>query len=75
MFIRALDEYGKALGLEHTSTLTIVNNMGTLYADQGMLAEAKSLYKRALDGNKKALGPENTSTLDTVHNLGTLYSN
>jgi tetratricopeptide (TPR) repeat protein len=31
MFERALQGYEKALGLEHTSTLDTVNNLGNLY--------------------------------------------
>ncbi|KAH8587304.1 P-loop containing nucleoside triphosphate hydrolase protein [Bisporella sp. PMI_857] len=49
-------------------------NLGLLYADQGKLAEAESMYERALAGKEKALGAEHTSTLDTVNNLGLLYA-
>jgi hypothetical protein len=34
----------KALGVEHTSTLETVNNLGNLYSDQGKLARAKQMY-------------------------------
>jgi hypothetical protein len=43
-------------GPEHTSTLATVNNLGSLYADQGKLAEAEQMYERALQGYEKALG-------------------
>jgi len=33
MYQRALQGYEKAWGLEHTSTLDTVNNLGLLYAD------------------------------------------
>ncbi|KAH8595393.1 hypothetical protein B0O99DRAFT_155706 [Bisporella sp. PMI_857] len=49
------------------------HQLGLLYADQGKLAEAQSIYERALAGKEKALGTEHTSTLDTVNNLGILY--
>ncbi|KAK3934113.1 Tetratricopeptide repeat-domain-containing protein [Diplogelasinospora grovesii] len=45
-----------------------------LYADQGRLTEAESMYQRALEGKEKALGRDHTSTLDTVNNLGNLYA-
>ncbi|KAH8600126.1 kinesin light chain [Bisporella sp. PMI_857] len=48
-------------------------NLGHLYADQGKLAEAGSMYERALAGYEKALGAEHTSTLATVNNPGSLY--
>ncbi|KAG9995258.1 hypothetical protein KCU78_g18031, partial [Aureobasidium melanogenum] len=74
MYGRALAGYEKAFGLEHTSTLNTVNNLGNLYRRQGRLAEAEAMYVRALAGKEKALGPEHTSTLGTVNNLGNLYA-
>jgi len=73
MYQRALQGFEKAWGLEHTSTLDIVNNLGCLYKDQGKLVEAEQMYQRALQGKEKAWGPEHTSTLTTVNNLGNLY--
>jgi hypothetical protein len=40
----ALKGREKALGLDHTSTLNAVNNLGILYADQGKLKEAEEMY-------------------------------
>jgi tetratricopeptide (TPR) repeat protein len=74
MYQRALQGTEKALGVEHTSTLDTVHNLGDLYADQGKLVEAEQMYQRALQGTEKALGAEHTSTLDTVHSLGLLYT-
>ena len=73
MYERALRGYEKALGPEHTSTLTTVGNLGLLYSDQGKLEQAEQMYERALRGEEKAVGPEHTSTLNTVNNLGLLY--
>ena len=75
MYQRALQGYEKAWGLEHTSTLNTVNNLGLLYANQGKLVEAKQMYQRALQGKEKAWDPDHTSTLDTVNNIGLLYTN
>ncbi|PVH69292.1 hypothetical protein DL98DRAFT_522282 [Cadophora sp. DSE1049] len=63
MYERALKGYEKALGREHTSTLST-----------GKLAEAEEMNERALKGREKALGREHTSTLSTVNNLGLLYA-
>ena len=41
MYERALADYKKALGPEHTSTLDTVNNLGNLYQSQGKLAGGK----------------------------------
>ncbi|KAI6080082.1 hypothetical protein F4821DRAFT_104114 [Hypoxylon rubiginosum] len=51
----------------------VYGTLGILYADQGRLAEAETMYKRALEGKEKAWGRDHTSTLDTVNNLGLLY--
>jgi Tfp pilus assembly protein PilF len=48
MYIRALQGCEEALGPDHTSTLSTVNNLGLLYADQGKLAKAEKMYIRAL---------------------------
>jgi tetratricopeptide (TPR) repeat protein len=66
LFLRALAGNEKALGPDHISTLSTVNNLGILYRDQGKLAEAERMFLRAL-------GPDHISTLSTVNNLGVLY--
>ncbi len=69
-----LQGYEKAWGLDHTSTLDMVNNLGTLYKSQGKLDEAKKMYQQALQGYEKAWGPDHTSILNMVNNLGNLYA-
>ncbi|KFA76937.1 hypothetical protein S40288_10344, partial [Stachybotrys chartarum IBT 40288] len=73
MYNRALQGYEKAWGSEHTSTLDTVNNLASLYADQGQFKDAEDIYNRALQGYEKAWGPEHISMLNTVNNLGLLY--
>ena len=73
MHRRALDGCEKAWGPNHTSTLDTLNNLGSLYKDQGKMAEAEEIYRRALDGKEKVWGPDRISTLKTVNNLGDLY--
>ena len=58
---------------ERTSILETLNNLGSLYVDQGRLVEAEKMYQRALVGCEEALGPEHASTLLIVDNLGTLH--
>jgi hypothetical protein len=70
MYSRALAGYEKAWGPDHTSTLSMVNNLGSLYADQDKLNETENMYSRALAGYEKAWGPDHTLTLNTVDNLG-----
>jgi len=63
----------KARGVERTSTLDIVSNLGNLYRSQGKLAEAEAMYKRALAGREKVSGLGHMSTLDTINSLALLY--
>ena len=44
MFRRTLLGKERALSPKHTSTLDTVNNLGTLFAEQGKLAEAEAMY-------------------------------
>jgi hypothetical protein len=39
IYLRALRGYEKAWGVEHTSMLNTVNNVGVLYSDQGKMEE------------------------------------
>jgi tetratricopeptide (TPR) repeat protein len=52
----------------------MVNNLGSLYSNQGKLAEAEAIYLRALEGYEKVLGLDHILILDTVNNLSNLYS-
>jgi len=60
-------------GPENTSSFETVENLGSLYFEQGRHKEAEMMYKRALAGKEKVWGPEHISTLATVCNLGVLY--
>lgn len=57
MYQRVLEGYEKALGLDHTSTLDTVNNLGLLYKNQGKLKEAEEMLSQALVGFQTLLGP------------------
>jgi hypothetical protein len=69
LYLRALTISEKALGPEHPSTGTRLNNLAALYRAQGAYAKAEPLYLRALTISEKALGPEHPSTLVGVENL------
>jgi tetratricopeptide (TPR) repeat protein len=65
-------------GTVTTSTLSTVNNLGLLYADQGKLAEAEAMYNRALQDYEGAIAPEFLSSylpaLNTLFAFGDLFS-
>ena len=69
MYIRALSGYKKALGADHTSTLSTINNLGALYWNQGRLFEAEQMCLRALTGFRKSLGPGHPSTVKVMNRL------
>jgi hypothetical protein len=73
--MRALRGKEKAWGVEHTSTLDTVNNLGRLYADQRKIVEAEEMYTRALQGYKKAMGVDHPKTRLIARNLNRLHAN
>ena len=44
IYQRVLEGKEKAWGPKYTSTLGTVNNLGSLYADQGKIAKAEKMY-------------------------------
>ena len=50
-----------------------MNNLASLYCDQGKYGEAEPLYKEALAGHQKALGQDYPDTLLSLNNLASLY--
>nr|POF13610.1 hypothetical protein CFP56_02633 [Quercus suber] len=44
LYLQALSRYNEALGEKHTSTLDTVNNLGSLYANQGKVVEVKEMF-------------------------------
>ncbi|KAI1317973.1 hypothetical protein F5Y16DRAFT_414531 [Xylariaceae sp. FL0255] len=62
MYQWALRGREKALGPDHTSTLSTVNNLGNLHRDQGKLREAKEMYQRTLRSYQTGVGPDHPRT-------------
>ena len=69
---RALAIVEKALGPEHPSVATGLNNLAEVYSAQGRYAEAEPLHKRALAIREKALGPEHPDVAQSLNNLSGL---
>ena len=61
---RALEGREQALGKDHPSTLSTVNNMAIVFQSMGEYDKALGWYQRALEGKEKALGKDHPSTLD-----------
>jgi Tfp pilus assembly protein PilF len=58
MYVQALAGHEKVLEPDHTSTLAVAVNFGSLFCRQGRLDEAERMYQRALTGIDNALGSE-----------------
>ncbi|KAH7124720.1 hypothetical protein EDB81DRAFT_608361, partial [Dactylonectria macrodidyma] len=72
MYEWALEGNKKALGPHHTSTLSTVNNLGSLYKDQGKFEEAEEMYKRALYSFQTALGPNHPKSSIVMRSMESL---
>jgi len=70
----ALAIHEKALGPEHPSTATSLNNLATLYRAMDDYTKVEPLYQRALTIYEKSMGPEHPSTADNLNNLAELYA-
>ena len=69
MYQRALQGNEKALGRDHALTLDTVNNLGTLYVNQGRLEEAQATCQRALSGFQAVLGPSHPKSELILRNM------
>ena len=70
---KALAISEKALGPEHPSVATGLNNLALLYQAQGRYSDAEPLSKRSLAISEKALGPEHPTVATGLNNLAGLY--
>ncbi len=64
--------YEKALGAEHPSTATVVNNLAGLYYAQGKYAQAERLYERALLIRDSVLGKNHPDRARSLWHIGVL---
>jgi tetratricopeptide (TPR) repeat protein len=65
---RALAINEKALGPEHLDSATGINNLATLYHNQGQYVKAELFYQRALAILEGALGPEHPNLATCLEN-------
>ena len=66
--------FEKALGPDHPSVASALNNLASLYKEEARYADAEPLYKRALAIREKALGPDHPDVAQSLNNLADLYS-
>ena len=61
------------LGPGHPETLSSMENLASIYRDQGRFGEAETLQMRVVEGRKTMLGPDNPETLSSMENLASIY--
>lgn len=72
-FQQALSIDEKVRGLEHHDIAIDLNNLATLYEDQGKYAQAERLLQQALAIDQKVLGPDHLDVANSLNNLAWLY--
>ncbi len=73
LFQLALAIREKQLGPEHPDTASSLQNLASLYRDQGKYEQAESLLQRAIAINEKAFGSEHPKVARSLQNLAILY--
>ncbi|WGS71378.1 tetratricopeptide repeat protein [Pseudanabaena galeata] len=73
LYKRSLAIWEKALGANHPSVATSLNNLALLYRSQGNYTAAEPLYKRSLAIREKALGADHPDVASSLNNLAALY--
>src|SRR4051794_17971195 len=57
------------------TTAQTLNNLASLYDNQGKYGDAKLMYERALAIREEVLGPKHPDTAASLNNLALLYDN
>ena len=77
---KALEYYGKALGIrervlgpENLSTATTYNDMAGVFYEQGEYEKALVYYEKALAIRERVLGPEHPSTATTYNSMAGVF--
>jgi len=70
---RALDLRRRALGGEHSDTLSTMNDVADLLQYQGKYVQAEPLITKVLEVRRRVLGKEHLDTLNTMASLALLY--
>lgn len=64
----------KAGGPDHPEVATSLNNLASIYREQGRYEEALPLFERALAIREKSEGPEGAGLAAVLGNMGALYA-
>ena len=73
LYERAAGIYERALGPDHEHVGAALNNLASIYCNQGRFAEAEPLCLRAIAIWQTALGPDHPHLALPLNNLGYMY--
>ncbi|KAL2062427.1 hypothetical protein VTL71DRAFT_6693 [Oculimacula yallundae] len=62
----------RELGDLHETTLSVIDELGTIRKHQGRFPESQELLERAVEGRKRICGEDHPDTLCSIDNLGSL---
>ena len=62
------------LGPENLDTLNSMNNLASVYFDEGKYAQAEALSNQTLEIRRRVLGPEHHYTLKSMDILANAYA-
>ena len=74
-FLRGLRQAQGQIGEENDVVAMFLNNLGTLYTDNGDFAEALKYHQKALEMREQVLGPDHPDVASSYHNIGFVYAN
>jgi hypothetical protein len=74
LFLPARVTYSAELGLDHSETLAVTNDLFWAYYDATKMKEALPLFEEAFESAKRKLGPENAATLSYMDRLARAYN-
>ncbi len=61
------------LGADHLDTLASMNNLASIYSNQGWWEEAETLFVLVRETFEVKFGADHPSTLTSVYNLVSIY--
>ncbi len=71
---RALEIRERLLGAEHPNVASTLNNLASIYRNQGEFDKALELQQRALSIVEKTMGTEHPNVASALNGLATIYS-
>jgi len=73
-FNKALPVLEERLGVDHSTTVSALNNFAFMYSQKGDSAHAEAMFEELLERQRRIFGPKSRVVADASQNLGALYS-